>query len=266
MIKEIRKIIKVELNLIKLNLETVLTYRTNFLLIFIGAGFYNIGALLFITYLFSKIPLITGWDRWDLIFLYGIGQTFGYIFLFSTSPNNHNFHKLIETGDFDLILIKPINSIIYSTLNVFNFEFLLSLLQPAAIIIYVLVNKSYEISILGIFVAITSFFISFIIIHLLNVITLIPTFWALKNQFFRLFAETSNISNYPYEIFDNRLIRLFFFTIIPYGLIINIPFRAILGKIDLKLFLLLTIVCIGFVIATRKLWKWGLKNYTSVSS
>lgn len=266
MLKNLQKIIKVELILIKLNLQTLFTYRLNALLIFFGTAFFNIGAILFITFLFSKIPLITGWDKWDLILMYGVGQIFGYFYFFFTYLNISHFNKNIDTGFFDFFLTKPVNSLIYSTLNRFSFEILLGIVQPCIIIAYALANKIFQISIIGIFIALFSFVLSLIIVHLLNVLTIIPNFWMIRSQFHRFFRNTSDISHYPYEIFDNKIVRLIFFTIIPYGLLINVPFRAIIGKLDYRLFLLQIAVCIGFIIVTSKLWKWGVKNYSSASS
>lgn len=250
----------------KLNLQTDLAYRTNTLLISLGSGFYNVGAVLFIEFLFSKIPLITGWDKWDLIFLYGVGQLFAYLYLFSSYKNIYSFNDKIRTGDFDFFLTKPINTLIYSTLNSFLFDNLISLIQPAIIIGYAVINKVYTISLIGIIIAILSMFLTLVIVHFLCIITILPSFWATEQQFWRFFGETSDIMNYPYEIFENKITRFIFFVIIPYGLLINIPFRALIGKLDFRIFLIQIAVCIGFVIVTKTLWKFSLNRYQSAGS
>jgi ABC-2 type transport system permease protein len=261
-----RKTIKVIIKLMKLNLQTDLAYRTNTILLSLGSGLYNVGAILFIEFLFSKIPLITGWDKWDLIFLYGVAQIFAYLYIFSSYRNIHSFNDKVRTGDFDIFLTKPTNSLIYSTLNSFAFDSLLSLTQPAVIIGYALINKVYAISIVGIIVAIIAMILTLVIVHLLSVITILPCFWATEQQFYRFFGETSDIMNYPYEILDNKVTRFIFFVIIPYALLINVPFRAIIGKLDYRIFLLQITVCIGFVIVTKTLWNFSLNRYQSASS
>ena len=261
-----KKTIKIEMTLMRLNLQALFEYRTNAILIFFGSALYNLGAVLFISFLFSKIPLITGWDKWDLIFLYGVGQFFAYIYLFSTYRNGHDFVRNIEYGNIDFFLTKPVNSLIFTTLHSFSFEHLLSLIQPFIIIAYALSNKSYEISYIGILVAIISLALSLVIAHLINVISLIPSFWSVRNQFYRFFNQTADLINYPYEIFDTKLTRFIFFIIIPYAIMTNIPFRAIIGELDFNLFILQVFVCAGFILFTSKLWKFGVKNYSSASS
>ncbi|MBU0975244.1 MAG: ABC-2 family transporter protein [Patescibacteria group bacterium] len=260
------KTIKIQIVLIKMNFQAMLVYRTNALLISLGSGFYNVGAILFISFLFAKIPLLAGWDKWDLIFLYGIGQVFAYLYFFSVYSNTGVFQKLIQSGNFDFVLTKPFSSLIYSTLQGYSFNELISLIQPFAIIAYALSNKVYDISLPGIFIAIISIVIALVIAHQIIVLTLIPTFWTVENSFYRFFSETASISSYPYEIFDSKITKFIFFFIVPYALLINIPFRAIIGKLDYRLFGLEIMVCIGFLIITKLLWRWGVKNYSSASS
>ena len=264
--KSIKKIFKIEFILLKLNFETILEYRLNTVFSFFGSLFYNFGAILFLSFLFNKINLISGWDKWDLILLYGVGQMLGYLYLFATHSNNQNFSSYVRNGDFDIFLTKPVNSLIYSTLRLFAYEHLIGLIQPLAIIFYAISNKFYPITIFGIFLSIISILISFIIIHFLNVLALIPSFKILENEFWRFYVETNDISNYPYEILDNKFLKFTFFVIIPYALLVNIPFRALIGRLDYHLLLLQIIVCIGFVVTTNFLWNLAVKNYESASS
>lgn len=266
MIGKISKTIRIERILLRMNFERILEYRTNAIFLFVGSALYNIGAILFINFLFSKIINISGWDKWDLIFLYGIGQIFAYLFFFSTYYNFKGFSRLIRRGDLDFILAKPVNSLIYTTLNSFSFEFLIGLIQPAIIIAYALMSKAYSINLLGIVIAAFSLLVSLIIVHLLQVITIIPTFFTIENQYHRFFSETSDLINYPYEIYDNKITKFLFFIIIPYALLINIPFRAVIGELDTKMFFLQIFVCIGFSIVSSFLWQVGLKHYNSASS
>ncbi|MDD3647895.1 MAG: ABC-2 family transporter protein [Candidatus Dojkabacteria bacterium] len=264
--KQLIKILKIQIVLIKMNFQAMLVYRSNALLISLGSALYNIGAILFITFLFDKIPMLAGWDKWDLIFLYGISQVFAYLYFFSIYSNTGTFQKLIQSGNFDFVLTKPFSSLLFSTLQSYSFNELMSLIQPAAIVFYALSNKTYGFDLLGIFVAFLSILIALVIAHQIIVLTLIPTFWTIENSFYRLFSETSNISSYPYEIFDTKLTKFIFFLVIPYALIINIPFRALIGELDYKLFGLEILVCSGLLVVTNMLWKWGIKNYSSASS
>jgi len=266
MFKNIKKIIKVELILIKLNFESFLFYRLNALLIFVGSAFYNLGAILFIQFLFNNITSFAGYDKWDLLLFYGIGQSLGFIYLFSTNPNKYKFVNMVDNGNLDLILTKPLNSIVYSTLNKFSFEHLIGLIQPVMIIIYVFSNKTYMFNPAGIIIALSSIFISIILSHLINVITLIPTFWLQRQQLYRFYPETADLSNYPYEIFDSKISKFIFFILIPYALLVNIPFRSISGDLNTNLFFLEILVLSFFILTTKHLWKFGLKNYQSASS
>jgi len=78
-IRNFIKNLKIEIILMKLNLETMTEYRFDAVLSFFGSFLYNIGAILFFTFVFDKIPQIYSWDKWDMILLYGVGQWWIFI-------------------------------------------------------------------------------------------------------------------------------------------------------------------------------------------
>ncbi len=263
--KQVKKMIKIELLVLKMNLQMVLEYRLNAVLIFWGGAFYNIGAILFLNFLFAKIPNVAGWDKWDMIFLYGIGQIFAYFYFF-ISFGIGALDKKINDGTFDFILTKPVNSLVFASLNYFSFESLIGLIQVPFIITYALANKHFEISFEGIIIAFFSLILTLIISHLLTLILSFASFWTPEARLHRLYRNTVDIAQYPYEIFKGQITRFIFFVIIPYALLINVPFRAIIGELDFRLFILQIIVCLGFIVTANFLWNFCLRRYSSASS
>lgn len=264
--KSIRKYIKIQWLLLKANFEVFLQYRNNALVGSLGALFYNIGAVLFINILFSRVDSVAGWDRWDLIFLYAIGQILAYLYYFATFQNIHNFSSLINSGDFDFLLLKPYNSIIYSTLRKFSMESILHMIIPFGFIYYILQHKVYNITLLSVFLFLFSLVASYIMIHLINVVLVVPTMKIVKNQFERVYRKTAEISQYPYELFSRPVEKVIFLFAFPLGLLNNIPFRILVGKAQLWEILIQVASTIFLLFIVKLFWGLGLKVYSSASS
>lgn len=266
MINKLTKLIKIEYRLIKMNLITLSVYRTNLILIFFGSAFFNFGAFLFFEIIFSNITLFAGWQKWDIILIYGLSQIFFYLQGFYSHGNFSSFPDKVNSGELDLYLTKPFDSMILSTTNYFSFESLSALPQALFIVIIAFSKTNYNVNAFGLITAIISIILSLIIAYLIQVITIIPSFKLIKNRFFMFMRETEDLSSYPYEIFQNKIVRFIFFTILPYGLFINIPFRALIGKLNPLLLLLQLLVLSWFLKITRNLWDRAIKHYSSASS
>jgi len=203
------KYIKILTILLKLNFENVLVYRTNAVLIFFGSSLYNFGAVLFLSYLFTQIPLIGGWDKWDMILFFGVGELVYILYLFFTRLNILYFDKLMRTGNFDFYITKPINSMFYASIHNFSYENLLGVFQAMAIILYALNGKEFVVTFQSLTLALISGIFSFFIIHFLSILTIIPSLLNVQSRFYRLVSETSMLTKYPFEIFTNVFVKIF---------------------------------------------------------
>ncbi len=93
----------------KLNFAYVMTYRANFINSIISALGWGIFQIVWIFLLTSRNATVFGWRRDEMITL-----AIGYIILlgvyhFLFSRNFASFSRIIDRGEFDSILIKPID-------------------------------------------------------------------------------------------------------------------------------------------------------------
>lgn len=244
---------------------TLLEYRLDAIMGFGGSLLYSVGSLLFLRFLLSKINLVAGWDFYDMVLLYGVGQVWAYLYFAFSNPSLYHFNDLTSNGDMDFILLKPMNSMFLATLRKIDFVALVALIQPVAIIAYALSSKNYEISLVSVSVAVFSVILSVLITHLLVTALATLAFWTTKSDLGQFFIETVE-SSYPYEVYKNKVVRFIFLTIMPYALIANVPFRALINVLDYRLLLLQFGVLIMFFVIANVVWKAGLKRYQSASS
>ena len=241
-------------------------YRLDAILGIIGSTFWVVGAVLFINFLYLKINSIAGWDKYDLMLFLGVSQVFAYLFFCFTYYNMKNVSKDINSGNFDWYLIKPVNKFLYPTMNCYHPASLVSLIAPSIILFYALSHKQYFLQIPDVCLSFICIIISVLIIHFFQIIFASFSFWFTEVNLWKFFDKTSDISRYPYEVFNSPLIRFIFLTIIPYALIVNIPIRALLGQLSIVMFVLQIVVLVMFISISRYIWFKGLKVYGSASS
>ena len=261
-----QRYLKIFVLVVKSSFMKMSAYRFDFFLGFVSTAAYNVGAVLFLKFILAKIDSLAGWDVYDMIFMYGFGQFWTYAYFFITFPNSYDFNSLISEGDMDFILLKPVNSMFMAMFRKVDFLALIAFIQPLAIVYYAISNKQYNITPLSILIALILIVLATILTHLVETIFCSTAFWIVHNEFSQMFFRTAPIATYPYEIFNNKYAKFIFFTIVPYALIINVPFRTLINQVDYRLISLMIAVVIFFFILAQFVWKQGLKRYQSASS
>ena len=257
--------LRVYWRLLKINFVYLLAYRLNFInkvISSLGWGFYQIVWIELLTY---KTQSVFGWSKNELIALAGSFVIFTALVHFFFSRNFQEFSRIINYGQLDEYLIKPIDSQFLLTFkivdysNVFRiiigFYFVFSIMIKDHIAIS-LVNVMGYLALMGCGLVMTygiwSAFSTIIIWH--------PQLSNLVDFLFNL----NGMSRYPKEMILNTGNYILFF-LLPFTLILSTPTKILFQKTlsgDIELLLLFTIIIFIF---SRWFWKFALRFYTSAS-
>jgi len=93
-----------------MNIKKWMEYRIDFFIGIIAIFLTNVISIVFFWTIFQHIPILNGWKFEQLLFLVGLSFfCFGiwHVFLNGVSP--HKIERYIMSGDFDRVLLKPIN-------------------------------------------------------------------------------------------------------------------------------------------------------------
>ncbi|MCS7109812.1 MAG: ABC-2 family transporter protein, partial [Candidatus Micrarchaeota archaeon] len=103
--------IKLYFLFIKARLMERLEYKTNFMIYIVPSVLKHIIEIIVLWFLMIAIVEINGWTFAELLLLNGVASlVFSSLFLFAGGIRN--VQKYIETGDFDIILTRPVNPLI----------------------------------------------------------------------------------------------------------------------------------------------------------
>ena len=99
------------LDLARLSVKTRVGYRFDFIAGSVGiilSNLINLGLILILTLQFKTL---LGWNFWELVFMYNF-WLFGHGFYSTFFRNIENLQTLVVSGDFDKLLVKPVNPLV----------------------------------------------------------------------------------------------------------------------------------------------------------
>lgn len=176
----------------------------------------------------------------------------------------YRFRTLIVSGDFDLVLVKPVNSLFRSLMGGADFIDLITL--PFLI---------WGVYHFGSFLNPTLLLTTFYVLLVLNGLLIATAFHILVlamaiitseiDHSIMIYRDITALARFPVDIYKEPL-RGALTYLIPIGIMITLPGKALMGLVSpvgVALSLMFGILC---VIISLKFWNFALKKYTSASS
>lgn len=216
--------------------------------------------------IFGQVSSIAGWSRQEILILACVQSLFVDFFWTFIMMNLLNFSRLIRHGDFDFVLLKPINLRFYVSTRYFEFDHYLRIVFLSLLLPRIIKGMAVTITIANFLNFILLFFLGIFIFYNFYFMITTLNFW-LINLFNLedLFHHIYEAGRFPVQIF-NRSLRLVFTYFIPVAFIATFPVQVLLGKAGFeKVFLGIIMAVISFFLS-QKFWNFALKQYSSASS
>ena len=242
------------------------TYRALFINSMIATIGWGLFQIIWINLLTIRTKSAFGWSKNELIILAILYVIIIGLFHFFFTGNFERFSVIIDKGELDFILLKPIDSQFMVTNFLQRFPNMVRVaLGIGFLCIHLYMTNTY-ISPAG-----WIGFMVFIVFGIVLLYSLWLAYCTLLIWFPRLtnlidFLYTINgISRYPSEMmYEVKNFILLF--ILPFSIAIATPAKVLVrGTLDGEV-LGLVFLSVGLFIATRIFWKYALRHYTSASS
>ena len=258
MLMEVKNTLIYLLLSIKYNLKSAMEYKKSFIIqtifMIINDGFF----LIFWAVVFNvNNGNINGLEMRDILYLWSIPvASWGLIsFVFG---GIRELNRYIINGELDSYFVQPKNMILNIATSKTDFGGFGDLLYGLVIGIFAS-NSILEYLEILMYIVIASLitFSTIIIIRILAI-------WIGEVEQIAHIYENSlfiTFSTYPYEIFGN-FTRFLMFTIAPTAYVVHLPIKLI-GKFDLKIFLIVILAAIFYFILARTIFYKSIKKYES---
>ncbi|MBO9130951.1 ABC-2 family transporter protein [Bacillus sp. 165] len=242
-------------------LKTKLQYRGDLLVGLLSDLLFQAVNLVFILVVFGHTQMLQGWNREEIIFIYGFFLV--PFALFSTFFNIWDFNdRYIVKGEMDRILTRPVHSLFQVVLERLELESLFGGVTGLLIMGYAasklnLVFHWYD-SILFLVMAVGGALVyGGIFISLASI-----GFWSdAKTSIMPLMYNIGNYGRYPVDIY-NRVIRFVLTWVLPFAFVGVYPASYFLRKQEWYGYAFLTpIIGLIFFLFSVFLWNIGVRKY-----
>ena len=261
-----KRILKIYITLLHLNLSSLVAYRANFINSVISSLGWGIFSIVFIILLTNRTSSIYGWSRDEMLLLTGFYNIIGGSFHVLFSRNFERFVAIIHKGDLDTLLVKPVDSQFLLSFWLCNYVGLFRILLGIILCGYMLIRIQGYIPIMIIPWTVLLSAAGVIILYSLSYIMLTITLWQTSlSNLVGLMYEINGMTRYPPEIFTKLKSFLVLF-LVPLTLVVSVPVKSLLIKTTLQDSFLLLFFAGVLLLCSRFFWHFALRFYTSASS
>lgn len=249
--------------LTKASIAREMEYRADFFMHMFGSTIDLLSFLLFIEIIFSKFNNIGGWDKNEIVLIFGIATFLQSVFNALVYRNLSMLAYNISMGEMDRYFAKPMSALFLITFEDLNM-FSLTKALIGIILAGVAASKLTLILSMGNIIALVLCIIFvFIIFYCILLIVFTLSFWLGKiDHAFWIYTSMSDISKLPVNVFDH-IWRAVFVFVVPFTFFGAVPAGLLLGKIGYEYVLIGLVMAIFWVIVSRAFWRFGVRNYTS---
>lgn len=256
---------------IKIELKTVVEYPVAFWSHTI-AKMLGWGADLTVIYLMIlQFENVLNWSAYEVLFLCSLNAASYAMAGFFMFAGFNNLQNHIQSGEFDEILTKPINSFFYLISKNFSYGYLGNLISVLIALVICIIKLNITMSLFDTIYLLLVLLGGMLIYGALFMFTSIPSFWIVKvDALTRLRGQIGSFLRYPISIYD-KCIQILLTFIFPLAFINFYPAQYFLNKNDLlgfsPIFPYLTpIVGVVVFLLGYLFFFEGIKNYSSTGS
>jgi ABC-2 type transport system permease protein len=174
--------------------------------------------------------------------------------------------QYVKEGEFDRILLYPINEIFLTAFKITDWMDVLTLLPAGALVVYAATLLPTTPSLLQVIFYLLLCGNGILLAFAINLFIAGLTFYTPETEnVFLLYRDLMTVGRYPTEIFSSPL-QLLFTLVFPVAVIIAFPAKVLMGLLSGSGILYAFVLSLALVFLAVKFWNASLKHYSSVSS
>ena len=246
-----------------------LAYKGDLIASLLAGVFGTISGLLFVVFLIdgSTIRSLGSWSREEVLFVYGFSMVCTGIFSL-LAPNLYNFSdKYVIQGQFDRVLLRPLDTLCQVLFESFNLESLGGLIVGLGLLVYCGLQLDVGLSLIDILWFLISALSGAVI--LLSIFVAVSSLSFIFEDRFGIAAPIFNLINfarYPLPIF-NDLLQFILRWIVPFAFVAFYPATHFLKREGFEFFCYFTpVMAVLTLTLAVSAWNFGVSRYSSTGN
>ncbi len=251
---------------IRTELQFALEYRVNLVLeimqMIVVAGT-SVAAVLI---LFTYTDVMNGWTLAQMVVLLGVYYMVQGAEELVMQPSFQKFMEHVRDGTLDFILLKPVSSQFMVSFRHFQTVQILQVLLGLVITGLGLAQLASAVTLASAVAFALTLACGFVLIYALLLVLSTLAFWFVRvDNILAIFWAFIDAGRFPVDIYPGWL-RITMSTVIPVGIAVTVPAKAIAGLVDVQTVGLIFLATGVAWALSRAFWKHGLRSYTGASA
>ncbi len=253
---------------VRASLQNELAYRANFV-VNIGLALVGLAnALIGVSVIFSHTTTLSGWTFAETLVLLSVYTIVNGLLNVFVAPNLDQLSESIRQGTLDFTLLKPASSQFLVSFQRCLIWGLTDVVLGAGLLVYSLTRLSGEGGLGAGRLALFALTLAAGVVVLYCLWTMLATFafWFVRiDNMTTLLHTFFGMGRFPVDAYPLWLRRVLTF-VIPVALITTVPAEALSGRLAPIVPCVSTAAAVIMVWLSTRLWRLGLRQYTSASS
>jgi len=261
-----RRYLRLYLYFLRFSFSRAMEFRIDFFFRIGMDVIWNVVHLTFFTIIFGQIGLLAGFDR-DQIYVF-VGAMFVVDAMHMTVFSNNMWWLpiLVNRGDLDYYLVRPVSSLFFMSLRDFAANSFVNLLIAFGVLGWALARYPHPLGAGALAGFAIMLGVGVFIQYAVHMLFLIPVFWlhsahGLKEVYFSL----SSLAGRPHRIFTGWVGRVVV-SVLPFAFVVSYPVESLFRPVTPGLALHVGAIVVGAAAAVGVFWRLGVRSYASASS
>lgn len=236
-----------------------------FFRVFMDALWYGVN-LAFFWAIYRHTAVLAGWD-FDQVVVFAAGVFWSDAVRMTLFSNNTWwFPILVNRGDLDYYLVRPVSPLFFVSLRDFAANSFLNLIMATGLLAWSLARYPGAVDVGSVSLYLGLLCLGIFLQYAIHFAFLIPVFWIHSaHGLGELFFVLERYTGRPHEIFKGWVRRLLV-SVLPFALFVSFPAKAFFEGFTWSLVLHMLVVTAAAFAFMLWLWRRGLRAYASASS
>jgi ABC-2 type transport system permease protein len=251
---------------LRFSFSRAMQFRVDFWFRIVMDAVWYVVNFLFFWVLFRHTSLLGDWTyEQSLVFLGGVFVS-DALHMTIFSNNMWWLPILINKGDLDYYLVRPVSSLFFVSLREFAANSFINLLMASGVLAWALARYPGDLGPGALVLFLVCLLVGVFLHYVLHLVFLLPAFWMHTSHGLReiYFSFTETITR-PSGIFTGWVRRLLV-TLLPFAAIVSFPTRALFESNPWPVTVHLLGVTAAAFAGALALWRAGVRSYGSASS
>ncbi len=261
-----RRYLRLYLYFVRFSFSRAMEFRFDFFFRVVMDTMFYVTNLAFFAILLKHTPALGGWNLDQIMVFTASFLLLDAVNMTIFSNNFWHLPLLINKGDLDYYLVRPVSSLFFVSLRDFAANSFLNLLIATGIMVYYLASYPGELGAGRVILFLFLLLVGNAFYYAIHMLFILPTFWLHSATGLReLFWQIEKVAERPDQIFTGW-VRRFFLSVLPLALVVSYPVHVLFEGPSVERLVPMALGLLWVFVAMGWLWNRGLRAYASASS